>query len=136
MAHVHGFIQDLRSHVALGSLPGISGHIDLTLRLHNGKTKIGNAALKVSFDENILALDITVSNGWFGHGSVYLCVQVAQAIADTDEHAYKHLWWYAVLIEVVVEGPVGVVLGDEPQLCNAIIGHHIAGKESKDVLVT
>ena len=28
-----------------------------------------------------------------------------------------------------------MVLGDEPQLCRSIIGHHVAGKESEDVVM-
>ena len=77
-----------------------------------------------------------MGDSWLGLCPEQLGVQMSQPAAGGDGHLQHHPGGEGVkVVEVVVEGAVGVVLRDEPELCHAVVGHHVTGKEPQDVVV-
>ena len=77
-----------------------------------------------------------MSNSRFGLRPKQLHVEVGKAATDREghlEHGPKVEG--LTVVEMVEEGAKGVVLRDEPELRHSVIGHHIAGKETKDVVM-
>ena len=76
-----------------------------------------------------------MGDGWLGLSPIELRVEVGQPRARGYGHLEHHLGRHCLLHEEVVERAKVVVLGDEPQLRHAVVGHHVAGKEPEDVVV-
>ena len=77
-----------------------------------------------------------MSDGRLGLRPKQLRVEMSEPAARGYCHLEHHLWGHGLLDEEVVERPKLVVLRDEPQLRDAIVGDHVAGKEPENVVVT
>ena len=134
--HVDGFVQDLRRHVPLRALLGVCGDVHLILVLEHGQAKVSNAAGHVVLDQDVLGLHVPVSDGRLGLCPKQLRVEMSKPAARGYRHLEHHLWGHGLLNEEVVERPKLVVLSDEPQLRDSVVGDHVTGKESENVVVT
>ena len=64
-------------------------------------------------------------------------MEVSQTATGGDRHLQHDPGGEGVeVVEVVEEGAVGMVLRDEPEFRNPVVGYHVAGKEPQDVVVT
>ena len=67
---------------------------------------------QVTFNENILCFEISVSNGWLALGAYDGHVQVVEARGYRQGHVEQLLGGEGVLAEVVEQGAVLVVICD------------------------
>ena len=76
-------------------------------------------------------------------GDGRLCLgpeQLRVEVSEPAAHRYGHLehdfGGDGLLHEEVVQRPKLMILGDEPKLRDSVVGHHVARKETQDVVVT
>lgn len=109
----------------MGYCPG-SDPMDRSLFL----TQVCDAALLIILHQDVPALQVPVSNGWFSLGPKNLHVQVDQAADDGAGQPQAALCVQHCALQVVVEGAVLVVVSDEPELGAGVPGRHIRGNEA------
>ena len=134
--HVDSLVQNLGRHVALRALLGVRGNVHLVHVLEDGQTKVGNATRHVVLHQDVLCLHVSVGDGRLCLGPKQLRVEVSQPAAHRYGHLEHDFGGDGLLHEEVVQRPKLMVLRDEPQLCDTVVGHHVARKETQDVVVT
>ena len=137
---VHRIIQHFRSHVALRADLDIVAcyvHVLILVWVQDGETEIGNAAAFVRHDENIFWLDITMSNCRLSLSPDNFRMKVNQTSSCRSQQVQHLFGRDCVLIEIVVERPVLVIVGDEPELCTWVDPWYRVGRyESQNVFMS
>ena len=116
--HVHAHVQYLGGHVALGAHPGVLGNVGLPggLGVGHGQPEVSDDAGAVSPDQDVLRLDVPVSDGGLALGPEYLRVQMHEAGDGGDQHPHGLRLGQRGPVEVVIERAQGVIVGHQPQL--------------------
>lgn len=82
----------------------------------NSQTQISDAASAVLLDEDVLALQVSVSDGWFALRTIDLSMEVAQTTCCRVGQLQQSLSVQGGELQVVVQRAVLMVVGDEEEL--------------------
>lgn len=77
-------------------------------------TKVSNAALSILFDQYILALEVSVGDGWFALCTKDLNMEVCQTASDRQSHAEAAGCIKGTELKVVVQGSHLMEVSDQP----------------------
>ncbi len=92
-------------------------------------TQVSDAALQIFLHQDVLALQVSVSDGRFALSAKDLRVQVHQPAGYWRRHVQSICHLHSNTLQVVVEWAVLVVVCDEPQLSARVSGGHIRSHE-------
>ena len=79
-------------------------------------TKVSDATLSVSLDQDVAALQVPMGDGWLALGAEDLCVEVHQPACYRQTHLQAALRVQGAVLQHVVQRAQLVEVGDEPQL--------------------
>lgn len=93
-------------------------------------TQVSDAALQIFLHQDILALQVSVSDGRFAFSAKNLRVQVHQPAGYRRRHVQPICHLHGNTLQVVIERAVLVIVCDEPQLSAGVSGGHVRSHES------
>ena len=106
------------------------------VKIPDSESKVCNCATAVSFHQDVLRFDVSMSNGWLSFRAKYLCVKVGETLGRGQCKPHCRLVVEYVGLQVVVEAAQVVVVGDEEHLCPPPCPLDVGGYEAQDVLVS
>lgn len=83
----------------------------------NSQTQISDAACSVLLDKDVLALQVSVSDGWFALCAVDLGVEMAQTTRCRISQLQQSLSVQGGELQVVIKRAILMVVCDEEELC-------------------
>ena len=96
----------------------------------DGEAEVGDAAGAVLLDQDVLALQVSVGDGWFALRAVNLGVQVTEATGRRERQPQQRLRVQRGQLQVVVQRAVLVVVGDEKELCEGTGAFNVSRDEA------
>lgn len=93
-------------------------------------TEVSDAALPILFNQDVLALQISVCDGRFALGAKDFHVEMSQPAGDGERHAEAVGSVQSAQLKVVVQGAHLVEVGDQPQLGAGVPGSHVRSYEA------
>lgn len=132
------FVQNLRGHVALRSNLRVVANVNRSvfLSVRDCQSKVSDDALSIYLHEDVLRLQVTMSDRRLALLAEDFRVQVNQAAGDGKANCDHLVVTQVGAVQMVVERAELIVMSDEPQLRAWVPRRHVRPDVAQNVLVT